>query len=73
MERQLPRAAKSTIDLSEYVTATEYCTAKGISAPTLYRQLKRGEGPETIRVAKNCQLFRLPQRAADNEYRGDRQ
>jgi hypothetical protein len=60
MERQPPRAERPTIDLSEYVTATTYCAAKGISPPTLYRMLKRGERPETVRVSKNCQLFRLP-------------
>lgn len=60
MERQLPRAAKPAIDLSEYVTATEYCAANSISPPTLYRRLKQGIGPETIPVSKNCQLFRLP-------------
>ena len=50
---------KPTLDLSEYVTATAYCAAKGISPPTLYRMLKRGEGPETVRVSKNCRLFQL--------------
>jgi hypothetical protein len=59
MEHQLPQADKPTLDLSEYVTATEYCAAKGISPPTLYRRLKQGIGLETIRVSKNCQLFRL--------------
>lgn len=48
------------LDLSEFVTATEYCAAKGISPPTLYRMLKRGEGPETVRVSNNCSLYRLP-------------
>jgi hypothetical protein len=43
----------------QYVTATAYCAAKGISPPTLYRMLKRGRGPETVRVSKNCRLFRL--------------
>jgi hypothetical protein len=55
-----PLAGKPTLDLSEYVTVTTYCAAKGISPPTLYRMLKRGKGPETVRVSKNCQLFRLP-------------
>src|SRR6516164_8109773 len=47
----------------QYVTATAYCAAKGISPPTLYRMLKRGRGPETVRVSKNCRLFRLRAKA----------
>ena len=59
MEHQPARADKPTLDLSEYVTATAYCAAKGISPPTLYRMLKKGIGPETVRISKNCRLFRL--------------
>ena len=64
MEHQLPQAGKPTLDLSEYVPATAYCAAKGISPPTLYRMLKRGIGPETVRISKNCRLFRLPEKTA---------
>jgi len=59
MEHQLAQADKPTLDLSEYVTATAYCAAKGISPPTLYRMIKKGIGSETVRVSKNCRLFRL--------------
>jgi hypothetical protein len=55
-----PLAGKPTLDLSGYVTATAYCAARDISPPTLHRMLKRGEGPETVRIRKNCRLFRLP-------------
>ena len=50
----------AVVDLSQFGTATAYCAAKGISPATLYRMLKKGVGPETVRISKNCRPFRPP-------------
>ena len=55
------------VDLTKFGTATQYCFAAGISPPTLYRMLKRRVGPETIRISRNLQLFRMPEPKPESE------
>ena len=54
----------AVVDLSKFGTATAYCAAVGISPATLYRMLKKGVGPKTVRISRNCQLFRMPEERA---------